>query len=436
MEEKYFLFVFDLYKKGVTKQMKRLISILLCLACFLGAFVSCQSSGETNTAPESTETQTQQAPSSSTYDDRYQKLPEYVPPTTTATPPSPLELAIERLNSKTDMKITREDFEALCLVNDQIKLGGNQSFQYEHIMHSFFEKIQALIKAEKEKDPAFEYTIYVGPQGSRKLLKYENGGFEFDGILWDFDDYGIIKSYSTACRRIYDFSNNEVIETVRLGDGVRVIERGAFENCPSLIRINTVYSSWSPENTQTALEYAYCLKKCDGFSFSEYSYSPEKELEEIDPGDYEALYEYKKEMYDNTYGKIKVVDDNPNHFIVVDGVLMAYLGIGGHVVIPEGVREINGNVFSHCCYNVLSITFPSTFKALKSWNIVYLPKLIELNMPDGLEKIESLAVVHGKTNGIYGRDFIKINNIPEDCEVAEDAFSSGTMWAYKYFYNK
>ena len=121
---------------------------------------------------------------------------------------------------------------------------------------------------------------------------------------------------------------------------------------------------------------------------------------------------------------------------------MAYRGIGGHIVIPEGVTQINGNVFGHCASNVLSLKLPSTLKVLGTWNIVNMTSILDLTVPDGLERIESEAIItnlpgNGGGAGDYDeRGFIKINNIPEDCEVADDAFFFETKWAYDYFYKK
>lgn len=52
-----------------------------------------------------------------------------------------------------------------------------------------------------------------------------------------------------------------------------------------------------------------------------------------------------------------------NEFVIENGILKKYAGIGGEIIIPTGVSEIAGDAFS-CCRNLTSITFPDGLKKI------------------------------------------------------------------------
>ncbi len=120
----------------------------------------------------------------------------------------------------------------------------------------------------------------------------------------------------------------------------------------------------------------------------------------------------------------KLVDSDPENYYVVDGVLLDYVGVGGNLVIPEGVTEIRGGVFDHCRFSILSVTFPSTLKKICSFAFKD-TDLITYTFPEGLEEIEFKAF----TGSTQLRFFFPLN-IPENCRVAEFAFPQDWMAAY------
>lgn len=425
--------------------MKRIIAILLCTACLLGALAACRT--QANTLPQ---TKTDETPATSTYDDRYQFLPTATtaPPKPTE-PPTAEELAEKLLKDYKGIEITEEHVEAMGLFINYSE--GHYNFGEEVV--NYFNNIQNQIKEKIKDDPDYRYKIES--EKVAKTVTYDYGAFYWENTLISFNDYGVIKLYSvvSGTKQILSFADNEVLEKIVIPDTVTKIRSGALKNCPSLVTVdfdNSVGKMTDPYyasglrsyyKIEEPVSYNNLFVK-DGDELSK-SYIEGWYGSASSEDYYEVNYQEMEEQYNKYFSNVKVVDDDPDNYVILNGVLMAYTGIGGHIVIPEGVTEICGNVFTNCSENILSIKFPSTLKVLKSWNIVGLVHLLDLTMPDGLEKIESQAVIHGqydRKNNAPGSDFerkfIKINNIPEDCEVAEDAFSSGTMWAYKYFYNK
>ena len=73
-------------------------------------------------------------------------------------------------------------------------------------------------------------------------------------------------------------------------------------------------------------------------------------------------------------------------FVIEDGVLTAYNGAGGKVVIPDGVTEIAERVFMNHT-GVTSVTLPDTVKEISIWAFNGCENLKEINLPASLTKI-------------------------------------------------
>ncbi|MDD4292204.1 MAG: S8 family serine peptidase, partial [Clostridia bacterium] len=76
-------------------------------------------------------------------------------------------------------------------------------------------------------------------------------------------------------------------------------------------------------------------------------------------------------------------DGNAEDFVIEDGVLMAYNGEGGDVVVPDGVISTAQYVFSKST-TITSITFPEGFTTLGSNSVSFLPNLTKLVFPSTL----------------------------------------------------
>ena len=53
-------------------------------------------------------------------------------------------------------------------------------------------------------------------------------------------------------------------------------------------------------------------------------------------------------------------------FVIKDGVLKKYVGNGGDVTIPDGVREIGKSAF-FCCRKIKSVTIPAHIDYIDYW---------------------------------------------------------------------
>lgn len=80
----------------------------------------------------------------------------------------------------------------------------------------------------------------------------------------------------------------------------------------------------------------------------------------------------------------------PEEFVIEDGVLLAYNGPGGEVIIPEGVVEIGIMTF-YDRTDLKKITFPSSLKGIGSMAFMHCTGLTELTFPSNMEEIGGLA---------------------------------------------
>ena len=120
------------------------------------------------------------------------------------------------------------------------------------------------------------------------------------------------------------------------------------------------------------------------------------------------------------------VDDHRNHYqINGEGVLTAYYGVGGHLVIPEGVTEIRADVFRRCGTSVISVTLPSTLKKLCSGAFNGCSFLTGLEIPEGIEVIEGNLFLPSSSLPFW------VSDIPETCKVSPFAFHQKWMNEFK-----
>ena len=288
-------------------------------------------------------------------------------------------------------------------------------------IYEYFSLVHNWIAEQKKLDPDFTFEL---PEDSK--ISYFNGAFVCSGILWSYSDYGTEKVFDISDNeiRVYlelimekAFWGNEVLEKIYSSDSPYIC-KNAFNNCPSL---KTVDLSGDQTYTETYNRINYVP--------ANYCFGQEEDHFVVSEGTVDEDFRKMQEKYDATFGNVNVVDNDPDHFIVIDGVLMAYLGIGGHIEIPEGVTRISGDVFNHCTREVLSIKLPSTLKVIDTWNFVGLINLIELEIPEGVERINSFAFTTGNNDDdmVAEKPFIKITNIPEDCKVSENAFGDNEL---------
>ena len=421
--------------------MKKLLSIILVSVMLLSVFTSCQGSEPTkpletlpNTKPITSEkTENKTLPlTQETTEEKNETLEQ---PNT-----QEKEMTLDdakRIIKKLSKDIANDpdkDFgdidpkvaEAINLVTKSLIVNYSLLDSYISIYNSeetvdaiydYFSKLHQWIGEQKKADPGFVFEL---PEDG--LVKYIDGGFVSNGVLWSHSDYGTNKEF-TVDRSITHimskaFSGNTVLEKINgnINNSELYICEGTFNNCPSLKTIDLVgnYSISLSGYREDYVDSLYCF----GSSY---------ELRDNYDTPIESQYNEMLEKYTAAFNNVNVVDNDPEHFVIIDGVLMAYLGIGGHVEIPEGVTRINGNVFEHCNREILSLKLPSTLKSLETWNILGLEYLLELEIPDSVEYIAEDAILTPTNKTEAYKPFIKITNIPEDCKVSENAFGDNEL---------
>lgn len=99
-------------------------------------------------------------------------------------------------------------------------------------------------------------------------------------------------------------------------------------------------------------------------------------------------------------------------FVIKDGVLTKYVGKGGDVVVPEGVRVIGGNIFgmkSIIRNSIVSVTLPDTVTSIEQWAFSSCHNLKSVKMYDsvvsigreaflGCEKLVEISSLDGVTS--------------------------------------
>ena len=104
---------------------------------------------------------------------------------------------------------------------------------------------------------------------------------------------------------------------------------------------------------------------------------------------------------------------NPSDFVIENGVLKKYVGLGGDVVVPEGVTSIGNSAFSGCssltsiilpegvtsigeyafyrCSSLTNITLPEGVTSIGSWAFSDCSSLMSITLPEGLTSIGEYA---------------------------------------------
>ena len=70
-------------------------------------------------------------------------------------------------------------------------------------------------------------------------------------------------------------------------------------------------------------------------------------------------------------------------FIIENGVLKKYVGPGGDVVIPEGVKSVGGKAF-YDCGNLRSVTIPEGVTNIGRFSFCYCQNLVHMTIPDSV----------------------------------------------------
>ena len=75
-----------------------------------------------------------------------------------------------------------------------------------------------------------------------------------------------------------------------------------------------------------------------------------------------------------------------NGFVIIKDVLYKYVGKGGEVNIPEGVKRIENSAFSNCDA-VTGVTFPSSIREIGNNAFYSCSGLTSVTIPEGVREI-------------------------------------------------
>lgn len=125
--------------------------------------------------------------------------------------------------------------------------------------------------------------------------------------------------------------------------------------------------------------------------------------------------------------------------LVEDGVMKRYIGVGGEVLIPEGVTEIGESAFIHCAA-VSAVELPESVRVIRSAAFSWRTGLLQVKLPHSLRVIEEgafegcsglrhvvlpegLCQVH--TAAFYGCQQLETIRIPGSLRQFEDFLEPG-----------
>ena len=173
--------------------MKRIIAVLLCAACFLCVFVSCQNVAETKTLPQSSQAETSSVPSSSSSVAPSTTAPasSSVPPTSTLSEFKKAEIVINKVRGY-DYYINITADVAKAVHTYSAILAEDEDFNGDMTLHFFFEKLQEIIEYKEINDPDYEFNC----DKFSEYITFYNGAFIVGDTLWGFRDYGKTKEFT------------------------------------------------------------------------------------------------------------------------------------------------------------------------------------------------------------------------------------------------
>lgn len=103
--------------------------------------------------------------------------------------------------------------------------------------------------------------------------------------------------------------------------------------------------------------------------------------------------------------------DNQGDFLIINNILVAYIGRGPEVVIPHGVEHINGNAFEFS--SVRKIIIPDTVRSVGDWAFNACGSLEEIKLPNTIRSIGESA--------FFGCNALKEITIPDGVKELPDS---------------
>lgn len=184
--------------------------------------------------------------------------------------------------------------------------------------------------------------------------------------LWNFNNVG--------ARAFRDCPN---LTDVYLDNSIERIGSGCFENCGVLSKVSTGRTKLQPlcaDGIAHRLDTLYCGRRA--FACTPFG------LEQM------------------------------GAFVVRNEVLLDYLGCGGEIVIPEGIREIGKYVFEGL--DVTSVVLPTSLRRIRSFAFAR-TGLVEIVFPSGLAEVEAFAFS-------FARNMRRVTLENEAILIRKDAF--------------
>ena len=294
---------------------------------------------------------------------------------------------------------------------------------YDSVKRGFVPRIKTLnaLTLDEYKDPVFENisrkNIYQKIKNSygdpHKGHLKESGMKCVDGNYYYSEDGRILyfftnkPTYAHSPKKVAEvregteiifwgaFADEELLEEVILPSSVSFIGGEAFYNCKNLKTIRI--------DSDKDIFCSYVFQE-------DYGVLPSRFM--------------KKENYLSLISHLNIpqIINAKEDFVVEDGVLVGYNGIGGPITVPEGVTEIKTGVFSHCRFSITRLDLPSTLNKVGADFIDGGFQLLPvLDFPDGVKELpaETINEKHGRLNCLYV-------SVAKDCVVAENAIPEST----------